>query len=123
MWLQLMTGTTPAASAASAESNPKMSKKQGIRILVVSVNHCVHIELQLYSSCYCEIICTITHQLTIFLSLCLRFTGRKRKIPTEKVATGQKNGSEKPPKKRQKKEGTCTCIKPLLNIALLYQVY
>lgn len=38
-----VTGTT---TAAPAESNPKTSKKQGIRILVVSVNHCVHVELQ-----------------------------------------------------------------------------
>ena len=40
-----VTGTTPDASAASAESNPKTSKKQGIRILVISVYHCVHIEI------------------------------------------------------------------------------
>lgn len=33
-----VTGTTPAAPA---ESNPKTGKKQGIRILVVSVDHCV----------------------------------------------------------------------------------
>lgn len=40
------TNVTGATPATSAESNPKTSKKQGIRILVVSVNHCVHMELQ-----------------------------------------------------------------------------
>ena len=35
-----VTGTTPAAPA---ESNPKTGKKQSIRILVVSVDHCVHV--------------------------------------------------------------------------------
>ena len=41
-----VTGTTPAAPT---ESNLKTSKKQGIRILVASVDHCVHnvfVELQ-----------------------------------------------------------------------------
>jgi hypothetical protein len=100
-------GTTNASTttpAAPAESNPKTSKKQGIRTLVVSVDHCVHNVFVRYTDTLHAIV--KLELLTSWLSsspCVLRFAGRKRKAPTEKVATGKKNGSEKPPKKRQKK--------------------
>ena len=41
-------------------------------------------------------------------SSCFTFATRKRKQPTKKAATNQKGDSRKPPRKKQKKEGTCT---------------